>query len=315
MPVYIPSETGYYEDAFKIFTICIESLLATVHQSRMDITIIDNASISKVQKYLQPKIESGQIDQYVRNTVNRGKADAIIGLGKASYEPFITIADSDVLFLPGWLDQVETIYELFPAAGVVCPFPAPHLVHHHCNSAWVRHFFALRKRKAVSRIALETYEKNLGISNFFRPSIWRSQWCLSKNGVDALLGSSHFVATYRSTVFSTLHYSPKRMGLKGGLRGIEQQVDRRGMSRLSCVENHVLHMGNKLEPWMIVREAIVQDNSDIQRNLQLQPSNCLQYFPGISSMAITYLFVAYDRLRDLVVDHLTLNVSGSNNTN
>jgi hypothetical protein len=254
MPVYIPNDEGYYQDAFKIFTICIESLLATIHPSRMDITIIDNASIPKVREYLEPKLESGQIDQYIGNAVNRGKADAIIGQAKASYESLITIADADVLFLPGWLDAIESIYHSFPDTGVVCPFPTPNLAHFHCTSTWINNWFSIHRGQIVPPVELLDLEQKIGAKIFSEKDLKVQRYAV-RNGCKAIIGAGHFVATYRGDVFASLPYQAQRRGLKGGLRQIESHVDRLGLSRLSDLKTSVMHMGNKYEEWMQVRQS------------------------------------------------------------
>jgi Glycosyl transferase family 2 len=254
MPVYIPSQVDYYRDALQIFKICLDSLNATVQRNRMSITIIDNASIPEVGEYVQLLMNDGKVDQYLRNSVNRGKADAIIGCAKACYEPFITISDADVLFLPGWLDRIEQVYSAFPQAGVVCPFPAPNLRHLHCTSSWINHLGKIRYGKFVTNQTFDDLERTLGLPGFYDNKERNIQCSISSTNLreQVLIGAGHFVACYRKCVFDQMQYVPQCKGLKGGLRNIEATVDRLGLSRLSIAENAVKHMGNLWESWMTV---------------------------------------------------------------
>lgn len=43
IPVFIPNTEGYFRDSFKIFKLCIDSLLNTVHLNTY-ITIVNNGS-------------------------------------------------------------------------------------------------------------------------------------------------------------------------------------------------------------------------------------------------------------------------------
>jgi hypothetical protein len=265
MPVFIPHQDDFYRDALQIFRICIDSLIATVSLEHVSITVIDNASIPEVGEYLLPLLNAGKIDQYLRNTVNRGKADAIIGHAKSCYEPFITISDADVLFLPGWLARIEKVYCAFPQAGVVCPFPAPNLRYLHCNSTWINHLGRLHGGKVVPDDTFDELEQTLGLPGFYTAAERRIQISL-KPAIEqhqVLIGAGHFVACYRKCIFDRMYYTPKRQGLKSGLRDIEATVDRLGLSRLSIGENAVKHMGNLWEPWMLVPERDNRENCSI----------------------------------------------------
>ncbi len=297
MPVYIPNCKGYYEDALRIFEICLDSLTSTICKDTMDVTIIDNGSMSDVRQIVDPYLECGLIDQYLRNNINRGKADAIIGVAKSCYEPFITIADADVLFLPGWISRVEKIYESFPQAGNVCPFPAPNLRHHHTVSTWFNHFSSIHCGAVVAGETLKKLEETLGIADFFVPSEFVSQWYVShRNGVKAIIGAGHFVATYRRSVFDDLRYRPMCYGLKGGLRELEKELDRQGLSRLSCTENYVLHMGNKLEDWMNVEKNQVNEHGECNLILS-SPTTLSKFIPGYMRGILMRAIQIFDLMR------------------
>jgi glycosyltransferase involved in cell wall biosynthesis len=296
MPVYIPSQLGYYRDAFKIFKACVDSLVKTTDRDALDITIIDNASIPEVYQYVEPLLKSRDVDRYIHNSINRGKADAIIAQAKASYEPFVTISDADVLFLPGWLHQVEEIYQAFPDSGVVCPFPAVHLRHYHCVSTWFNHFLRIKRGPCVNEHDLITFERTIGPQKHLSESDYRAQWSISNGNVVALIGAGHFVATYRRSAFDEFTYKPRRFRLRGGLAEIEAHVDALGFSRLSCVRNHVLHMGNVWEEWMGNNIPKVEIRSDQKISLDVcRRGSWARWMPGSVRATVAYLLLAYDK--------------------
>lgn len=247
MPVFIPSHEGYYKDAFKIFKICLQSLIDTTDRKFVNITIINNASVPEVNDLVNEKLVAGEVDQYIHNQVNRGKADAIVGAAKASYEPFITIADADVLFDQNWLTSIENIYRNFSYAGAVSPFPASNLKFSFTSSVWLSNFMRIKYGKVIPDSVFVQFEKSLGLQGFFKKDDISGQFYLKRNNSYALVGSGHFVCTYRNEVFKHLRYAPITMGLKGGLRLIDANVDRLGFWRLSVFKPHVYHMGNILD--------------------------------------------------------------------
>ncbi len=300
MPVYIPSESDYYKDAFNIFKISLGTLLNTTSRDLVNITIINNSCIEKVDSFVRQLYNQGQIDQYIINKSNRGKADSIISAAKGSYEPFLTISDADVFFEKDWLYQIQTIFEAFPKAGVVCPFPAPNLKFRATASTWLWGLFNIRIKYSniVNSRELDFFAKSIGIENFFHKSDYAGQFYLSKNGVKALIGSGHFVATYRRSVFKTLKYKPELMGLRGGLIKIEEQVDNLGLLSLSSPRSKVKHMGNKKEAWMKVElispsSVNTSMDNDIQFTLlRLVPS----YVKKILLKSISVFFILRRKL-------------------
>lgn len=296
IPVYIPEVTGYYRDAMKIFEICVQSVLATTNRQQVDITIIDNASIPDVRELVQPYVEKGLIDQYLQNSVNRGKADAIIGHAKSCYEPFVTISDADVLFRQGWLSAIEEIYREFPAAGVVCPFPTPYLRHHHCVSTWLNHSWQIRRSSVIDKETLLDLEEKIGAIQMSDRDL-KSQFYVRKKTSTAILGAGHFVATYRQCVFRNLDYTGSRYGLKKGLREIEAEVDRIGLSRLSCPENRVFHMGNLIEDWMRAPSVETTHVDSPFETLRLsRPWTASTYLPGWMRQLLARLLLVGDAI-------------------
>lgn len=249
IPVYIPSLEGYYKDAYKIFCYSIDSLIRTIDPERVNITLINNSSIKIVDTKIRELLDKGLIDQYIFNLHNRGKGDAIISAAKGSFEPFITISDADVFFKSGWLEEIEMIYLRFPSAGSVCPFPAPHLKFYFTSFTWLRNSFRIKYNKIVDDKELDLLNHTIK-DDLIKKHEYNKQFFIKSKGTPAIIGSGHFVATFRKIIFSKISLQPSYKGLKGELRKIDQLVDLCGFQRLSTTKNFVIHMGNVFEDWM-----------------------------------------------------------------
>jgi hypothetical protein len=248
MPVYIPNHENYYKDAYRIFEISLASLIESTKRDRVNITIINNASVPEVEAYVLDRVRRGEVDQYVFNAVNRGKGDAIVAAAKGSYEPLVTFTDADVLFSHGWIEDIERIYHNFPGAGAVSPFPTPNLKFTFTVSVWLAKFFSIKRGKVVSSEDLDSFAQSIGLPDFFKEKDKRTQYYIRKNNVTALVGAGHFVCTYHQGIFKSFNYTPTKMGLKGGLKKIDQNVDVLGLFRLSLPVPKVYHMGNVYSP-------------------------------------------------------------------
>lgn len=260
VPVHIPSSEGYYKHALEIFRISLASLLATIDPEHVAITVIDNASIAEVDSLLSETLAAGRIDRHIRLAINRGKPDPVIGEIRASYERFVTIADCDVLFLHGWLAEVESMYCAWPAAGAIAPYLQPRLYAYENASTWLYALMhgQLRLGKFASDEDMDQYARSIGQDSLYTSVDRRRQFALRRKGHTALLGCGHFVVTLRTSAFADFNYAPRLMGTGGGERDLDQQVDRCGMLRLSTMQVHVIHMGNTPEGWMTERLESVQ---------------------------------------------------------
>lgn len=255
MTVYIPSGEGYFASALDIFTMSFQSLLATVDPEHVSITIIDNGCIPQATALLDKAVADGRIDRLVRNTVNRGKPDAVASELLASYEPFVTLADSDVLFLPGWLAAVEKVFNMWPRAGAVSPASQPKLAFYMNHATWAYGVLTgqLRRSKFVTDQDMEQFAHSVGNPTLYTRHEMDRQYALTRNGFQALVGAGHFVVTLRRRCYTCFEYKPRLEGTGHGMRAIDAPVDRNGWLRLSTTQAYVLHMGNTPEPWMHTR--------------------------------------------------------------
>jgi hypothetical protein len=87
----------------------------------------------------------------------------------------------------------------------------------------------------------------------------------AKNGTIAVLGSSHFVATYKREVFDEMPKGNSLFQLGGDSEFLytDLPVLKKGGYRLSTYDNYAYHMGNKLETWMTAKfENLLNNEKD-----------------------------------------------------
>lgn len=74
----------------------------------------------------------------------------------------------------------------------------------------------------------------------------------NKNGVKAVLGCSHFVATYKTEIFENIPKGNSIYKIEGDSEFLYTDLPVLKMDgyRLATYENFTYHLGNKLEPWM-----------------------------------------------------------------
>lgn len=259
MAVYIPSRDGYFASALEIFRMSLASLLATVDPEHVSITVIDNASIPEVGEALARALADGRIDRVVHNAVNRGKPDAIVGEIRASYEQFVTLVDSDVMFLPGWLARVEEVFETWPEAGAVSPAGQSKTAFRQSCSTWMFGLLrgAIRLGPYVPKHDLLQFASSVGNPDLYADYETSRQFVLRRGSSAAVIGAGHFAITLRRSCYEVFSYRPRLEGTGHGMRVIDEQIDRSGRLRLSTTRAFVLHLGNTREQWMDERLAEV----------------------------------------------------------
>ena len=108
IPVHIPNLKGYFKHSFRILELNLNSLFKTTHKKTY-FTIVNNGSCKEVENYLLGLFNQGLIHELI-NTTAIGKLNAILkGIVGHNFE-FITISDSDVLFLNNWQNETYKVY-------------------------------------------------------------------------------------------------------------------------------------------------------------------------------------------------------------
>ncbi len=252
IPVYIPDSEGYFKNSFAIFQKCLTSLITTCH-GKTFITVVSNGSTSIVEEYLNSLYKNGSIHEVIY-TQNIGKINAFYKGFTGHNFPLITITDADVLFLNGWQEATYSVFNEFPRTGFVSTTPIPKLLKYNTEGTFGAFLFSkkLRFQPVLDKDALLHFDKSLGEQPFYNPVHLEKILTLQGKKSNAVLGSGHFIATYRAEVFDSLkqRYSSLKLGGESVRNFLDKPVIDSDYWRLSTERNYTYHMGNVLEPWM-----------------------------------------------------------------
>lgn len=253
IPVYIPNEEGYFKDSLAVFELCVQSLLATINSSTY-VTIVNNGSGKKVTDYLNTLAIENKIQEVI-HTTNIGKINAVLKGVVGIHADIVTVSDQDIMFKENWQSATFEVFNNFENVGVVGLIPMFNLFKSYSSNTIFDYLFSKRLRF--------TAVKNPSDMVKFYDSIWSSRHydkkCLeryltiqSKNGLYAVVGSGHVVASYRKSIFDSLPSSFTKDLLSG--ESDRDYLDlpplKLGFYRLTTDENYAYHMGNGFENWM-----------------------------------------------------------------
>jgi Glycosyl transferase family 2 len=267
IPVFIPHEEGYYKDAFIILQHCITSLLKTIH-NRTFITIVNNGSSSKIIDYLNSLLLEKKIHELI-HTENIGKLNAILkGISGNNIE-LVTISDSDVLFCNNWQSETVHVFNSFSKTGVVGIVPQFKMFEgNSTNVIWDNLFSSkLRFTEVKDPNALIRFYESIGWDKNYNHDYLKQNLTISNQNKKALIGSGHFVATYRKELFAEIiTYIGYKMGANS-----EEYLDtaplKKGLWRLTTASNHAYHMGNVFETWMQDEIGMLKENPNYLNEL------------------------------------------------
>lgn len=90
IPVYIPNEESeYFKNAFFVFKKSIYSLLSTIDLENTNITIINNNCNAETTDFINPLLDSKDIDRHVHCKENYGKIQTILQEARGCCEDYI----------------------------------------------------------------------------------------------------------------------------------------------------------------------------------------------------------------------------------
>jgi hypothetical protein len=252
IPVYIPHKKGYFADSFQIFKVCLQSLFHTIH-SKTFVSIVNNGSCLEVKKYIDTLFTEKKVQEVI-HTENIGKLNSIVkGLTGNTIE-LVTISDADVLFLPNWQQETVHLFNVFPKAGVVGIVPQFRNFSHLCGNIIFENFFSKKMKftPVKNRSALLKFFNSLGWEENIHYSKAHLNWNLAieRNNTIAVVGSGHFVTTYRKDLFTEVKtYFGYKLGADTE-RYLDEMPLKKGMWRLTTQDNYAYHLGNVYEDWM-----------------------------------------------------------------
>lgn len=253
VPIYIPNvEEEYYKNTPGVLEHCLDSLITSINPETTAITVINNNSTSKIDAIIERR--AAHFDKVIKFTENKGKVYPLVHEARACYEPFITLVDSDVLFLKGWEQAVFSVFSTYHKAAVVAPLPSPGLAFKHNSSIFALPYLLgkIKHDKIINEVDCNLYLEGLGNPSLLtrnnRLKSWTEAHYFLNKEPKAIVGAGHFVATYKSDIFKeeTLFPSVK---FKNGYEDefIDVLADKKGGYRLSTVETFAYHMGNNLD--------------------------------------------------------------------
>lgn len=254
VPVYIPNlKDDYFINSFNVLKVCIDSILISLH-SKSKLSVISNGSCDEVIDFLNNRyLSHDKFDQLFLSKINLGKINAVMSVVKSCQEKLITVTDSDVLFKVGWQQAVESIFNIFPEAGMVSPVPHSK---GYINFGYNNSYFGLFNGNVLfddlrDPGALKKFEDSLQ-RNVLDP-IHYEKYLILKNGCGkAVFGCGHFVATYRSDVFCKSPNKPSKdyLSTQSDKDYLDLANEKAGYLRLATLENYAFHLGNYFEDWM-----------------------------------------------------------------
>ncbi len=267
IPVYIPNINGYYKDSFEILKISIKSVVKTVN-TKTAITIVSNGSCKVVVNYLNDLFVNDSINELIL-TGEVGKLNAILKALRGSDESFITIADADVLFKKNWQKETFKIFENFSKAGVVGIVPQFKLYENFAKNVIFDNLFkkCLKYTKVKDPEGLRMFYKSIGWKNDYNKDYLKYNLSLMNKDCVALVGSGHFVATYKRSIFdNSLPFSKHLLGGSSESLFLDIPTPKKNLWRLTTEGNFAFHMGNILEDWMVDYEKNKLEYKNIHIN-------------------------------------------------
>ncbi|GIU73203.1 MAG: hypothetical protein KatS3mg004_0290 [Bryobacteraceae bacterium] len=258
LPVFVPEDSGYFEQSAEVLDLCLSSLWATCGQETA-ITVVVNAASRKTFEVIERHRRSGHIDTLIAFRENAGKVNALMAGVRGSHEPIVTLTDSDIFFLPGWLEATVAVFNAFPMAGAVSALPVPHLRRQCTTATWLG--AAVRGKLVREALAspsdLELYMRDLNSPALIRPDQRKRQWGVRNGCAVALIGATHMQCTFRREVFDA---APRErcgaaMGQDSEYCWMDLPADLLGMWRLSLCKAYVRHMGNRVPEELLAPEA------------------------------------------------------------
>jgi glycosyltransferase involved in cell wall biosynthesis len=275
VPVYIPdNQEDYHSESHRILEKCLASILATI-SDQTAVTVVNNGSSEKVSRVINKY--AGQIDKVVNYNQNKGKVYSFTNEARSCFEPYISLIDADVYVFPTWENEVFKVFKSFSKCGVVAPLPCQGLAFNHNCSVFFDNYLQgkIKYAKVVSDEDCDLYLQGLGNIALHKRNKhnfnWRQKQYALDGKIKAIIGAGHFIATYRSDLFKGLHNFPEKV-FENGYEDqfIDQLADIKGYYRLSTVETHAYHMGNKIDDY-IESLSIINDSSAKPATIILSP--------------------------------------------
>lgn len=251
IPVHIPNNEGYFKDSLNVLKLSINSILKT--STNLFVTIVNNGSSQEVINYLNHLLISGDINEVI-HTPKIGKVNAIKkGIAGHDFD-LVTITDADVLFLDNWQEETYKVFNNFNKAGVVGLVPQFKMFDNNCSNIIYDNFFSkqLKFENVQQPEDMRRFYESLGWKDNYRKIYLQKHLVLKSKKYKAVVGSGHFVATYKRFLFNDVLAISDNLAMGGHseIRNFDEPVLKYDLYRLTTINNLAYHIGNCIEPWM-----------------------------------------------------------------
>jgi glycosyltransferase involved in cell wall biosynthesis len=249
---FIPSDNGYFAQSLEI----LKYQIASIHRSTtdFDLMVFDNGSMREVQDQLRQLQIRGLINCLVLSSRNLGKTGALNWILAALPNDMIGFADGDVLFRPGWWEQTERIFSLFPRGGLVTAQPC--LFDTLRGTGKANTFLKDDQNYRCFRTfivpeAVDEYVRGTGLEAQQAKMLKQTPVDFveeRKSSFQVVLGASHMQFVLRRETARRLLPLPAEYALnKDEDTHLNRSVDSMGLLHLSTTLPFVYHMGNRLD--------------------------------------------------------------------
>jgi hypothetical protein len=272
IPVYIPHQDGYFQRALEVVRLSLESL--HLSGSGMAVSVVSNGCDAAVVRELTRLREIGWIEQLVLERHNRGKINALLSVARGAHEPFLTLADADILYFRGWQESVAGLFRAFPECGIISPLAIPKPNCRHASAAftgaWLRR--ELRFESAMTLEHLQRHAQTMG-KEFVYELNRQGQFVVRRGDALAVVGAPHMILTLRREVVETFPAAPVMKFDKAEENTIDTPPDMAGYWRLSLPGAKAAHMGNVPDEWIYekMEELRREAGSTLQNTPQSTP--------------------------------------------
>lgn len=280
IPLHIPALDSYHKDALKIFELSLNSLKSTAIDT--PITVVLNDCAPEIETQLFANYQEKGIDELIISR-QAGKINSILKGIRGSGEKFITIADADILFLNGWLENTSKVFREFPKAGVVGIIPQFKMYENLGYNVIYDNLFSrkLKFHPVKNPLDMEKFYESINWEkNYNKDYLKYTMTVFSKADVKALVGSGHAIATYKRELFdNNLPFSEYLLG-GNSMSYLDQPVVEKGYWRLTTEDNYAYHMGNIFESWMEEINFSSKNRAEEIKfpELTFKPRGKIQYF-------------------------------------
>jgi glycosyltransferase involved in cell wall biosynthesis len=283
---YIPHEDGYFKNRLDVLRLTLASVFTNTSLP-FDLMVFDNGSCKEVVEYLEEIQASGKIDYLLLSDRNIGKIGAFKILFRAAPGEVVAYSDDDIFFYPGWIEAHLEILKIYPRVGMVSGVPVRDASHRSRDSLllWIKDGGPGIHMDTEYRIP-DKWEVDWAESVGRDPEIHMQNIQDQKNlvinykDVDAFGSASHFQFVSPKDVIVKALPDTWEGKLMGEMMELDQAIDALGYLRLSTVDRYTRHLGNSLNPNMLIKANELGLNIEKKNQIGEKRNHWLLQIPG-----------------------------------